>query len=168
MTFHILVNRFGIHVTNNHDYVPLVVITIAPFPHLFPVTELLTSVTGWMPQMEQERLVLPVHLMSPRILSEVCVHYYLVSCVVFCRPFFVLFDPFWPCLTLFDPVWPFSVDNYIICPSSNYGFWLSYRYIFHYVMPPHCHYISVTTFWRQFKTLSQQCYSRRITVLWQA
>ena len=44
--------------------------------------------------MEQERLALPEHLISHRILSEVCVHYYLVSCVVFCRPFFVLFDPF--------------------------------------------------------------------------
>jgi hypothetical protein len=65
---HDLVDRYGICVTNDHRYVPLVVNTSRSFPHPRLITGFVTRLTRWVPLVEQELLTLPEHLSSPPVL----------------------------------------------------------------------------------------------------
>ena len=62
---HDLGNRYGVSVTNDHGYVPFVVITIRSFPHSWLITGFVTRVTRWVSYMEQELFTLSEHLSSP-------------------------------------------------------------------------------------------------------
>ena len=94
---HNLVNRYGLCVTNAHGYVE----------HFPGLSSLMTyhwvynqsNTTGAL--VEQELFVLPEHLHSPQVVTEVRAARSLVFCVVFCRSLFGL------C---------------VVCPSSIYGF----------------------------------------------
>jgi hypothetical protein len=54
-----LFNRYGICFTNDHGYVPIVVITISSFPHSLLIARFVTRVTQWVSLVEQEQLILP-------------------------------------------------------------------------------------------------------------
>ena len=64
---HDLVDRYGISVTNDHGYVPLVK-TSRSFPHSRLITGFVTRLTRWVSLVEQELPTLPEHLSSPRFL----------------------------------------------------------------------------------------------------
>ena len=67
------------------------------------------------PLVEQELLTLPGHLRSPPSFSGVSIALSLGFCIVFC--------------TLLLVHCPFSFGNFVVCPSSIYGFWLSFWYL---------------------------------------
>jgi hypothetical protein len=72
--------------TNDHEYVLFVVITIPFFPHPWLVTGFVTRVTCRVPQVEHRLLTLPEHLSSPRVLVWfVLVDWSFVFCAVFCH-----------------------------------------------------------------------------------
>ena len=78
--------------TNDHGYVPFVVITIRSFPHSWIITWFVARVTRRVPHMGQELLTLTKHLSSPPIFwggGRVCVARSLVFCVMFCRSLFI-------------------------------------------------------------------------------
>ena len=79
------------------------------FPHSWRATEFVERVTRRVPQAEHILLVLPEHLSSPPVFSEVLVAQSLVLCVVICRALSVL---------VFC-----SAGLCIVC-HSIYGFWL--------------------------------------------
>jgi hypothetical protein len=81
----------SICVTNDHWYVPFVVIIIRSFPHSWLINGFVTRLTRRVPHVEQELLTLPDHLSSPSVCSAVRVARSLVSRVMFCRSLFVLF-----------------------------------------------------------------------------
>jgi hypothetical protein len=91
---HDLVDCYGISVTNNHGYVPLVVSTSQSFPHSWLITVFVTRLTRLIPLVKQELPTLPEHLSSPPVFSGVRVTRSLVLCVVFCRSLFVLLSFF--------------------------------------------------------------------------
>ena len=66
---HDLVDRYGISVTNDHGYVPLVVSTSRFFPHSRFITGFVTRLTRRVPLVEQELINLPEHLSSPPVFS---------------------------------------------------------------------------------------------------
>ena len=101
---------YGIYVTNDHGYVPLVVSTSRSFCHSWLICGFVTRVTRGVPLVERELLALPEHPNSPPVFSGVDVAGSFVFCVVFCRSSFVIF----------------SLD--VVCPSI-YGFWLPHWYL---------------------------------------
>ena len=110
-----LVDRYGIPVTNDHGYVPLVVNTSRSFPHSRLITGFVTRLTRRMPLMEQVLLTLLEHLSSPPVFSGVRVTRSLVlyvcfvdRCLYFCT---------------------FSFGHCVVCSSSIYGFWLCLCYL---------------------------------------
>jgi len=110
---HELVDRYGISVTNDHGYVPLVVNTSRSVPHAWLITGFVTRLIQ-VPLVEQELLTLPEHLRSPRIFSGVRVILSLGLCVCFVDR----------CLSFCT----FSFGYCVVC-SSRYGFWLSLWYL---------------------------------------
>ena len=60
-----------ISVTNNHVYVPFVVIIIRSFPHSWFIPVFLAIVTRRVPHVEQELLTLPKYHKSPSVFSRV-------------------------------------------------------------------------------------------------
>ena len=108
----------SICITNDHGYVPFVVITIRSIPLSWLVTGFVTRVTRRVPHVEQELLTLPEHMSSYPVFSGVRVSRSLVLCVVFCKSLFVfLYFIFWPlyCLLFFDLrflITPFVSSNF--------------------------------------------------------
>ena len=90
---------YGISVTNDHEYVPLVVGTFRFFPHSWLVTAFVTRVTRRVSQVEQELLNLPEHLISPPVFIGVHVAR---SLVFLCNVFKIVTCPFffWPLIVL--------------------------------------------------------------------
>ena len=80
---HDLVDYYGISVINDHRYVSLVVNTSRSFHHSWHITGLVTILTRRVPLVEQELSILPEHLGSPPVFSEVRVTRSLVLCVSF-------------------------------------------------------------------------------------
>ena len=80
---HDLVDRYGISVTNDHGYVPLVVNTSRSFPHSWLIAGFVTRLTQWVSLVEQKLSTLPKHLSSPPVLSGVRVTQSLVLYVCF-------------------------------------------------------------------------------------
>ena len=105
---------WNIYVTNDHRYVPFVLITTRYFLRSWPITGIVTRVTRQVPHVEQELLTLveftPVHGA-----------WSLVVCVVLCGGFL-----------------SFSFGHCVVCSSSIYGFWLplSYRQTFLQLLLP--------------------------------
>ena len=104
---HDLVDRFGISVTNDHGYVPLVVNTSRSFPYSRLITGFVTRLTRRVPLVKQELPTLPDHLSSSPVFSGVRVTRSLVlyicfpdRCLSFCA---------------------FSFGHCVVC-SSIYGF----------------------------------------------
>ena len=64
----------NICITNDHRYVPFVVITNRSFPNSWLITGFATRVTRQVSLMEQEVLILPEHLSASYVLSEVRVY----------------------------------------------------------------------------------------------
>ena len=83
---------YGIYVTNDHGYVPLVVSTSRPFCHSWLICGFVTRVTRGVPLVERELISLPEHPNSPPVFSGVDVTGSFVFCVVFCRSSFVIFS----------------------------------------------------------------------------
>jgi hypothetical protein len=85
---------WNICITNDHDYVPLVVNTSLSFLHSWFITGFVTRLTRRMPLVEQDLPTLPENLRSPPVFSGVRVTRSLVLCVCFvdrCWSFFLLF-----------------------------------------------------------------------------
>jgi len=100
-----LVNCYGISViTNENGYI---VITIWSFPHSWLITRFLTTVTQWVPLVEQELLLF--QRTSDHVAKS------LVFCIVFCRSLFSLYY--------------FSCGHCIVYPSLIYSFWLPLWYL---------------------------------------
>jgi hypothetical protein len=78
---HDLVDRYGISVSQMN--VPLVLDTSRSFPHSWFITGFVTILIRRVSLVEQELLILPKHLSSPSVLSEVRVTQSLVLCVSF-------------------------------------------------------------------------------------
>ena len=117
---HDLVDRYGISVTNDHGYVPLVVSTSRSFPHswLIPLVYSNSSyrVCNTMVQLvEQELFTLSDHLSSPSVFSGVRITRSLVLCVCFVDR----------CLSFCT----FSFGLCVVYSSSSYGFWLPLWYL---------------------------------------
>jgi len=104
---HDLVDRYGISVTNDHGYVPLVVNTSRSIPHSRLHTRFVTTLTRRVPLVEQELLTLPQHLDSTSVFSGVRVTGSLFLCVCFIDR----------CLSFCT----FSFGQCVVC-SSIYGF----------------------------------------------
>jgi hypothetical protein len=66
-------------VTNDHGYVPLVLNTSRSFPRSWFITGFVTRLTRRVSLVEQELLIFPEHLSSPRVLSWVP-----VTCLLEC------------------------------------------------------------------------------------
>jgi hypothetical protein len=77
------VKIWNICVTNDHEYVPLVVNTSRSFPRSWFITGFVTRLTRRMSLVEQELLTLSEHLSSPPVFSVVRVTRSLVLCVCF-------------------------------------------------------------------------------------
>jgi hypothetical protein len=100
----------NIRVTNDNGYVTFVVYTSRSFPHSWLITGFVTRLTGRVPLVKQELLILPEHLSSPPVFSGVRVTRSVDLCVCFVdRSLFVLLSFF---------------GHRVVCPSSIYGFWL--------------------------------------------
>jgi hypothetical protein len=106
---------WNICVTNDHGYVPLVVMTSRTFPHSRLVTGFVTRLTRQVPLVEQELLTLPEQLSSPPVFSGVRVTRSLVLCVCFVDR----------CLSFCT----FSFGHCVFCSSSIYEFWLPLWYL---------------------------------------
>ena len=111
----ILVDRYGIYVTNDHGYVPLVGNTSRSFPHSWLITGFVTRLTRRVPLVEQELLILPEHLSSPPVFSGVRVTRSLVFSVCFVDR----------CLSFCT----FSLGHCVVYSSSIYGFWFPLWYL---------------------------------------
>ena len=91
-----------VYVTNDHGYVPLVVITCRSSSHSWLITGFVTRLTRLVSLVEQELPTLPQHLSSPpafsgvRVRGDMCV--FVDRCLSFCT------FSFWPlyCLFFFD------------------------------------------------------------------
>ena len=111
-----LVSRVSVSqmTTNDHRYVPCVVITIGSFLHSWLIIEFVIRVTRRVLHVEQELPTLPEHLSSPPVLSGIRNARSLVFRVMFCKPLFVCFFVF---LSLY-------------CQScSVYCFWWALKYL---------------------------------------
>ena len=69
---HDLVDRYGISVSNDHGYVPLVVNTHRPFPLSWLITGFVTRLPWRVSLVEQELLSPSEHLSSTPVFSGVC------------------------------------------------------------------------------------------------
>ena len=119
-----LVDRYGISVTNDHGYVPLVVNTSRSFPHSWLIIWFVTRLTRRVPLVEQELFTLPVHPSLPPVFSGVRVTRSLVlQCIcIFCRSLFVLLSFFfWPLCCLF-----FDIRILITPLVSSNSSWLTH------------------------------------------
>jgi hypothetical protein len=140
-------------VTNDHGYVPFVVLTTRSFPHPCLISGCVTRVTRRVPHVEQKLLILLEHRSLSPVFSGVRVARSLVFCAVYCRSLFVRFllaivlsvllqamasdypyDIIWPlcCLFFFKP-WllitlMISFGHCVVCSSSSHGFWLPLWY----------------------------------------
>jgi hypothetical protein len=122
---HDLVDRYGICVTNNHGYVPLVVSTSRSFLHSQLITGFVTRLTRRVPLVEQELHTLPEHLSSTPVFSGFRVTRSLVLYVCFvdrCLSFCIF--SFGHCVLLYtDSDCPFGIfklflyKKYILIPS---------------------------------------------------
>ena len=106
---HNLVDRYGIYVTNDHGYVPLVVNTSRSFPHSRLITGFVTRLTRRVSVVEHELLIRPENLSSPSVFTGVRVTRSLVLCVCFVDH----------CLSFCT----FPFGHCVVCSSSIYGFW---------------------------------------------
>ena len=72
--------------------IELYLFTYTGFQHNFHIRwcSCRLTVTLWVSHVEQELLTFLEHLTSPLVFSGVCVAWYLVFCVMFCRSLFVL------------------------------------------------------------------------------
>ena len=68
---HDLVDRYGISVTNDHGYVPLVISTSRSFPRSWLITGFVTRLTRRVSLVEQELATLSEHTSSPPVCSGV-------------------------------------------------------------------------------------------------
>jgi hypothetical protein len=107
----------NIYVTNDHGYVPFVIVTIWSFPHSWLITGFVTIVTRQVPHVEQEWPTLPEHLSSLPVFSGVCVAWSIIFCVVFCRLLFVLWS--------LSDLWFMTSDNLWFMTSDNLWFMTS-------------------------------------------
>ena len=87
---HDLVDRYGISVTNDHGYVPLVVSISRSFPHSGLITGFVTRLTRRVPLVEQELLTLPEHQIPPQfslgfVLLDL--QFYMYVLLIFVCPF---------------------------------------------------------------------------------
>jgi hypothetical protein len=105
---HDLVERYGISVTNDHGYVPLVVNTSRFFPRSRLITGFLTRLARWVLLVEQQLPTLPEQLSSPPVFRWVRVTRSLVLYVCFVDR----------CLSFCT----FSFGHCVVCSSSIYGF----------------------------------------------
>jgi hypothetical protein len=96
-------------VTNDHGYVPLVVITYQSFPHSWVIIGFVTRLTRRVPLVEQEVPTLLEHLNSLPVFSGVRVTRSLVLCVCFVDRYLSYF--------------PVSFCHCVVC-SSIYVLWL--------------------------------------------
>jgi hypothetical protein len=110
-----MVDRYGIYVTNDLGYVPLVVSTSRSFPNLRITTGFVTRLTRRVPLVEQELVILPEHLSSPPLFSWVCVTRSLVLYVCFVDR----------CLSFCT----FYFGHCVLCSSSIYELWLPIWYL---------------------------------------
>ena len=95
---------WNICVTNDHEYVPLVVNTSRSFPHSRLITGFVTRLTRRVQLVEQELLNLPEHLSSSPVFSGVRSYSIFSFIYMFCRSLFVLLNGFlWSlCCLFFD------------------------------------------------------------------
>jgi hypothetical protein len=107
--------HWNICVTNDHGYVPLVIITSRSFPHSWLITGSVTRLKRWVQLAEQELITLPEHLSSPPAFSGVRVTRSLVLYVCFVDR----------CLSFCT----FSFGHCVVCSSLIYGFWLPLWYL---------------------------------------
>jgi hypothetical protein len=107
---------WNICVTNDHEYVPLVVNISRSSPHSLLITGFVTRLTRRVPLVEQKRLTHPEHLSSPPVFCGVRVTLSLVLCVCFVDH----------CLSFCT----FSFGHCVVC-SSIYRFWLPLWYLEH-------------------------------------
>ena len=112
---HDLVDHYGICVTNDHGYVPIVVNTSRSLPHSWLITRFVTRIKRQVPLVEQELLSLPEHMSSSPVFSGVRVTRSLVLWVCFVDR----------CLSFCT----FSFGYYVACSSSIYEFWLPLWYL---------------------------------------
>jgi hypothetical protein len=96
-------------VTNDHEYVPLVVNTSLSIPHSWLITGFVTRLTRRVSLVEQELLTLPEHLSSLPVFGEVRVTRSLVLRECFVER----------CLSLCTS----SFGHCVVCSSSIYAFW---------------------------------------------
>ena len=111
-------------VTNDHGYVPLVVITYQSFPHSWVILGFVTRLTRRVPLVEQEVLTLPEHVNSLPVFSGVRVTRSLVLCVCFVDRYLSYFH--------------FSFCHCVVC-SSIYVLWLPSFDIFKLFLEHICH-----------------------------
>jgi hypothetical protein len=95
---------WDIWVTNDHDYVPFVVIIIWPFSYWWLITGFLTRITRQVAQVTPEQLIPPVHISLSSVVARSVGFYIVLS---------------HPCVS----VCLFSLGRCIFS-SSIYGFWL--------------------------------------------
>ena len=105
---HDLVERYGISVTNDHGFVPLVVNTSRFFLRSRLITGFLTRLARWVLLVEQQLPTLPEQLSSPPVFRWVRVTRSLVLYVCFVDR----------CLSFCT----FSFGHCVVCSSSIYGF----------------------------------------------
>jgi len=80
----------SICVTNDHGYVPFVVITIWTFPHSWLITGFVSRETWRVPLVEHDLLTLKEHMSASLVFSGDRVARSWVFYVVFCKLFFIL------------------------------------------------------------------------------
>jgi hypothetical protein len=91
-------------------------IQIRSFPHTWNITDCYTSVTRWVPLLEQNLPTLPRHMTSPPFLLEFLLRNHRLFCVRFLFYFLTI---------VFFLI---SFGYCIVCISLIYGFWLQLYY----------------------------------------
>ena len=114
---HDLVDRYGISVTNDHGYVPLVVNISRFFPHSRFITGFVTRLTRRVPLVEQDPITLPEHLSSPPVFSGVYVTWPLYECFVDRYLYFF----FWPFFSIYRFWLPFGIFKLFLCKHLRYS-----------------------------------------------
>ena len=109
--YNVWADRYGMSITNDHKYVPLIAKTSRSFPHSLLITGFVTRVRRRVPLVEQELLTLPKHMSSPPNISGVHVTRSLIICVCFIDC----------CLSFCSS----SFGHCIFCIFSIYGRWIS-------------------------------------------
>ena len=86
------------------------------------ITRFVTRLKRRVPPVEQELPTLPEHLSSPPVFSVVCVTRSFVVCPFVLFLLVIVLSVFWSLCCL-------SFGHCVVCPSSIYGFWLSFWYL---------------------------------------